>query len=150
MFTPERRGCVIQRCQNKNPRYELRPGYLGDVTHLKRGLRFEKKQWVELPPRKKKVDFQNWAKPDDFVRYGRRALVGLKAEDVKAVTIERLCLSLSLLMSKPLNSKRWIKVSYLNQFREFRVFRFPVSIPHIRILWVCNNCSKRVRTIVVL
>ena len=82
MFTRARRGCVIQRCQNKNPRSKLRPGYLGDVTHRKRGLRFEKKQLVEFPPRKKKVDFQSWARPDDFVRYGRRVFVGLRAGDV--------------------------------------------------------------------
>ena len=73
---------------------------MGDVTHRNGGLRFEKKQLVEFLPRRKKVDFQSWTRPDDFVRYGRRALVGLKAEDVKAVSIERLCLS--LLMSKNL------------------------------------------------
>ena len=78
----------------------MKPGYLGDVTHRKRGLRFEKKQLVEFPLRKKKVDFQSWARPDDLVCYGRRALVGLKADDVKAVSIERLCVS--LLMSKNL------------------------------------------------
>ena len=76
---------------------------MGDVTHRKRGLRFEKKQLVEFPPRKKKVDFQSWARPDDFVRYGRRALVGLRADDVTAVSIERLCLS--LLMSNNLKLK---------------------------------------------
>ena len=48
--------------------------------HRKRGLRFEKKQLVEFPPREKKVDFQSLARPDDFVRYGRRALVGLRVE----------------------------------------------------------------------
>ena len=69
---------------------------MGDVTYWKRGQRFEKKQLVEFPPRKKKVDFQSWARPDDFVRYGRRVLVGLRADDVKAVSIEILCLSLSL------------------------------------------------------
>ena len=115
----------------------MRPGYLGDVKHRKRGLRFEKKQLVEFLPRKKKVDFQSWARPDDFMRYGRRAFVGLRADDVKTVSIERL--SLSPHVEKPLNSKRWIKVSYLNQFREFRVFRFPMSISHIRILWLCNT-----------
>ena len=73
------------------------PGGVNDVMHRKRGLgilRFEKSQLVEFPPRKKKVDFQSWARPDDFVRYGHRALVGLRADDVKAVSIERLCLSL--------------------------------------------------------
>ena len=86
MFTRVRGGCVIHRCQNKNSTLETGPGYLGDVTHRKRGLRFEKKQLVEFPPRKKKVDFQSWARPDDFVRYGRCALVGLRADDVKAVS----------------------------------------------------------------
>ena len=36
-------------------------------------------------------------------------------------------LSLSPHVEKPLNSKRWIKVSYLNQFRECRVFRIPYN-----------------------
>ena len=70
---------------------------MNDVMHRKRGLgilRFEKKQLVEFPPRKKKVDFQSWASPDEFVRYGRRALVGLRDDDVKAVMRERLCVSL--------------------------------------------------------
>ena len=61
---------------------------------------FKKSELVEFPPRKKKVDFQSWAKPDDFVRYGRRALVGLRADDIKTVSIERL--RLSLLMWKNL------------------------------------------------
>ena len=66
----------------------------------KRGLRFEKKHSVEFLLPNERVDFQSWARPDEFVRYGRRALIGLRADDVKAVTIERLCLS--LLMSKKL------------------------------------------------
>ena len=81
----------------------MNPGGVNDVTHRKRGLRilrFEKSQLVEFLPQRKKVDFQSWARPDDFVHYGRRALVGLRAEDVKAVSIKRLCLS--LLMSKNL------------------------------------------------
>ena len=44
VFTRARGEDVSFRCQNKNPREELGPGYLGDVTHQKRGLRFEKKQ----------------------------------------------------------------------------------------------------------
>ena len=70
------------------------PEGVSDVTYRKRELRFEKKQLVEFLPRKKKVDFQSWARPDEFVRYGRRTLVGLRVDDVKAVSIERLCLSL--------------------------------------------------------
>ena len=45
----------------------------------------------------------------------------------------RKIVSLSPHVEKPFNSRRWIKVSYLSQFREFRVFRFPMSILHIRI-----------------
>ena len=66
---------------------------LGDVMHQKRGLRFEKKQLVEFLPPNERVEIQSWAKPDEFVRYGRRAFVGLRADDVKAVSIEILCLS---------------------------------------------------------
>ena len=35
------------------------PGGVNDVTHRKRGLRFEKKQWVEFLPWKKKDDFRS-------------------------------------------------------------------------------------------
>ena len=61
-------------------------------------------QLVEFLPRKKKFNFQSWARPDKFVRYGRRTLVGLRADDVKAVSIERLCVSLSS-CRKTFNSK---------------------------------------------
>ena len=77
---------------------------MGDVTHRKRGQRFKKKQWVEFLPPNERVEIQSWARPDEFVRYGRPALVGLRADDVKAVSIERLCLSPHV--EKPLNSKR--------------------------------------------
>ena len=76
---------------------------MSDVTHRKRGLRiwgFEKKQLVGFLSPNERGEIQTWARPDDFVRYGRRALVGLRADDVKAVSIERLCLS--LLISKNL------------------------------------------------
>ena len=76
---------------------------MSDVPHRQRELRiwgFRKKQGVEFLPQKKKVDFRGPPRPGDFVRYGCRALVGLRADDVKAVSIERLCLS--LLMSKNL------------------------------------------------
>ena len=72
---------------------------MGDFTHRKRGLRFEKSR-VEFLPLNERVEIRTWVRPDDVVRYGRRALVGLRADDVKAVSIERLCLS--LLISKNL------------------------------------------------
>ena len=77
---------------------------VSDITHRKRGLRFEKSQLVEFLPRKKKVDFRGSLWPDEFVRYGLRGLVGLGADDVKTVSIEGLCLS--LLMSKNLLTLR--------------------------------------------
>ncbi len=55
---------------------------------------------AEFLPPNERAEIQSWARPDDFVRYGRRTLVGLRADDVKAVSIERLCLS--LLMSNNL------------------------------------------------
>ena len=54
----------------------------------------------------------------------------------------RKIVSLSPHVEKPLNSKRWIKVSYLNQFR---VFRFPMSISHIRILGILQRERERER-----
>ena len=50
------------------------------------------------------MDFQCRARPNAFVRYGRCALVGLRANDVKAVSIETLCLSPHV--EKRLNSKK--------------------------------------------
>ena len=57
-------------------------------------LGFEKKQLVKFLRPNGKVKIQSWARPDDFVLYGRRALVGLRGDDIKAVSIKRLCLSL--------------------------------------------------------
>ena len=69
---------------------------MSDVTLRKRWLRIEKSHLVEFMPGKKKVDFRGSSRPDEFVRNGRRTLVGLGADDVKAVSIEGLCVSLSL------------------------------------------------------
>ena len=147
MFTRTRRGCVIQRCQNKNPSSELRPGDVSDITHRKRGLRilgFEKKQGVESLPPKERNEIQTWTGPDDFVRYGRRALVRLRADDVKAVSIERLCLSL-FSCRKTFKSK--VIKSFVPELRSRKVFRvyfgFPVSILHICILWACYITSQQ-------
>ncbi len=79
----------------KVPDKELGPGNVSDVTHRKRGLRFEKKQLVQFLPPNERVEIESWARPDDFVRCGRRELVELRDDDVKAVSIEKLCVSLS-------------------------------------------------------
>ena len=77
---------------------------VSDVTHLEEEADIWEKSvsWV-LGPRKT-VDFRGSSWPDEFVRYGRRALVGLRTDDVKAVSIVRLCLSLPY-VEKPFNSK---------------------------------------------
>ena len=54
---------------------------VSDVAHRKRGLRFKKSQLVVFLPGKK-VDFRGSSWPDEFVRNGRRTLVGLRADDV--------------------------------------------------------------------
>ena len=113
------------------------------VTRLKRRLRFEKSQLVEFLPGKKKVDFRGSSWPDKFVRYGRRSLVGLRADDVKAVSIEGLCLS--LLMSKNLFNSKVIK-SFVPELRSrkclcvsgflcylYMSYEHPMYISHIRI-----------------
>ena len=44
---------------------------VSDVTHRKRGLRFEKSHLVEI---------KTWVRPDEFVRYGRRTRWGGEME----------------------------------------------------------------------
>ena len=90
------------------------------VTHRERGLRCEKSQLVEFLPGKKKVDFRGSSWPDEFVRYGRRALIGLRADDVKEVSIEGLCVSLSPYVEKPFNSK--VIKSFVPELRSRKCF----------------------------
>ena len=69
VFTCVRGGCDNQRCHHKkNP--DSKCGRGREWRHVRKCWGFwgfEKKQLVEI---------QAWAKPEDFVRYGRRALVG--------------------------------------------------------------------------
>ena len=61
------------------------------------------------------------ARPDDFVR---RVLVGLKADDVKAVSIERLSLSLS-------SRRKTFKLKKVNKSfvpETFPCFRIPIYV----------------------
>ena len=67
------------------------------------------------------------------MRYGRRTLVGLRTDDIKAVSIERLCLS--LLMSNNLLLKG-NKGSYLNQFCECRVFRIRILVVYFWTMYI--------------
>ena len=122
MFTRAQRGCVIQRCQNKNPRNELGPGDVSDVE-----------SWVPAS------EWESW---DSEVGEGRRisALwaprVGWVESWRRKSSQHRKIVSLSPHVEKPLNSKKWIKVFYLNQFREFRVFGFLYMFMNI-LLTLC-------------
>ena len=103
---------------------------------------FEKKQWVEFLPPNERIEIQSWVRPDDIVRYGRRALVGLWADDVKAVSIESLCLSLSSCRisfnSKVIKSFVPEPISWISCFRipiyVYEHFMNMTSISHIRIM----------------
>ena len=65
----------------------------------------------------------------------------------------RKIVSLSPHVEKPLNSKRWIKVSYLNQFRVFGFLYMFMNIlrtlclSHISVSWVCYILSHPARTL---
>ena len=99
---------------------------------------FEKKQLVEFLPPNERVKIQTWARPDNFVRYGRRALVGLRAESAS-----KDCVSLSS-GRKTFNSK--VIKSFVPELRIRKVFRvyfgLPMSISHIRILWIYYTMSN--------
>ena len=109
---------------------------MNDVTHRKRGLRilgFQKKQLVEFLPPNERVEIQSWARPDEFVRYGRRDLVGLRADDVKAVSIEKFSLSLSLSSCRITFNSKVTKFRTWTNFVNVVYFGCPMSISHIRI-----------------
>ena len=103
----------------------------GDVGDVTRGLRFEKKlSWFPASERESGDSDLGEAR---WLCALRAPCVGwVESWRCKSNQLRKI-VSLSPHVEKPLNSKRWIKVSYLNQFREFRVFRFPMSISHIRI-----------------
>ena len=87
-----------------------------------------RKSRVEFLRSNGKVEIQSCARPDEFVSYGCHALVGLRADDVKAVSIERLCLSLSA-CQKTFNSKVIKFCTWTNVVN----FGFPMSSSHICI-----------------
>ena len=101
---------------------------VSDVTHRKRGLRFEKSQLVEI---------ETWERPDEFVRYGRRTWWGANGK----VSIERLYLS--PYVEKAFNSKvpelssRCVSgfLCYLWTFYEHYMY-----VSHIHV-WVCYNST---------
>ena len=96
----------------------------------KRGLKFEKSQLVEFLPGKKKVDFRGSSWPDYFVHYGRRALVGLRADDLKAVSTERWYLL--PYVEKPFNSK--VIKSFVPELRSRKCF-FVFQDSYVIYIW---------------
>ena len=109
---------------------------------------FEKSQLVEFLPPNERDEIGTWARPDDFVCYGGCALVGLRADNVKAVSIERLCISLHH-VEKPFNSK--VIKSFVPELRIRKCFcvsgflcylymsyEHSMYISHIHV-WLCNR-----------
>ena len=81
-------------------------------------LGFEKKQWVEFLPPNERVEIQRWARADEFVPLSLSSC---------RITFN----------SKVLKFRTWtnfVKVVY---------FGFPLSISHVRILWVCYIFSNK-------
>ena len=103
---------------------------------------FEKKQWIEFQSPNERVENQTWARPDEFVRYRFLALVGLRADDVKAVSIERLCVS--LFKSRKTFKLKKLNKSFIPETISWMscISGFAMSIAHIRILWVCYRITS--------
>ena len=96
------------------------PRDVNDVTHRKRGLRFEKCQLVEI---------ETWARTDEFVCYRRRTCWW--GADGK-VSIERWYLS--LYVEKPFNSK--VIKSFVPELRSRKCFScFGIPMFYGYMLW---------------
>ena len=83
--------------------------------------------WAEIW--EKPVEIEAWARPDEFVRYGRRACWGGGDGNI---VIERLCLSL-LSVEKPLNSK--VIKSFVPELRSRKCFRVSGFLCSMYMLW---------------
>ena len=93
---------------------------MSDVTHRKRGLRFEKSQLVVI---------ETWARPDEFVCYGHRTWWG-GAEG--KVSIERWYAS--PFVEKPFNSK--VIKSFVPELRSRKCFScFGIPMFYVYMLW---------------
>ena len=113
---------------------------VSDVTHRKRGLRFEKSQLVEFLPRKKTVDFRGSPKPGQRPCGRCRTWWGVGRWKSQVY--------LSPYVEKPLNSK--VIKSFVPELRN-RVFcvsgflcytvygyEYSMYISHVHV-WVCYN-----------
>ena len=141
-FTRARRGCVIQRCQKFQIGIETRGCGWRHAPEAWAEIWEKAVSWVPVSERKR------W----DLDLGEARRLCALRAPRVgwveswrcKSSQHRKICVSLSS-CRKPLNSKRWIKVSYLNQFRVFGFLYMFMNILwtlclfHISVSWVCYN-----------
>ena len=144
-----RGGCVIHRCQNKNPRLKGWPVDMNDVIHRKRVLGILKKS-VELRTRLRtgRVNFRGSLRPDKFVYYGHHTWWGgkWKSHHRKIVHLSSLCRNLKLKGNK--RFRTWTKKSLC----VFRVSGFLCSmyicyehsmyVSHIHV-WVCYKKKKK-------
>ena len=108
------RTCHSEMSQKKSQREDVTRD-MSDVTHRKRGLRFEKSQLVEFCRRKKKVDFRLLAEALQQVSHVVVVVVGADGK----VVIDRLCLSLPY-VKKPFNSK--VIKSFVLELRSRKCF----------------------------
>ena len=126
------------------------PGGVNDVMHRRRGLRiwgiWEKSvSWVPASKWESRNSELGEARRICALRAPRVGWVGLGwvglgwVENWRCKSSQhRKIMSLSLHVRKPLNSKSWIKVLYLNQFCVFRfLYMFMNILFLISVSWVC-------------
>ena len=113
------------------------PRDVNDVTHRKRGLRFEKSLLVEI---------ETWARPDEFVRYELRACwVGgrWKRRHRKIVPLSSLCRKTFKLKGNKsfvpeLRSRKCFCIFGISMFRNN--YEHSMNISHIHV-WLCYKYS---------
>ena len=88
---------------------------------------FEKKQLVEIWAWTREIRFSQLAEARPVVCGGGAARGEVQME--KSASKEIVCISPHV--EKPLNSKRWIKISYLNKFRVFRIPSVHFTHPYL-------------------
>ena len=132
MLTRARGGCVVHRCQNKNPIERLTSGCEWRHAPEARAWRIlgilkKSVSWVETRHRTRRVDFRGSQRPDEFARYRRRT---------RWWGIERMCISLRY-VEETLNSK--VIKSFVPGLRSRKCFScFEIPMFHVymlRTLW---------------
>ena len=136
MFTRARGGCVIQRCQNKNPRQKLGLRDVNDVMHRKLGIWEKAVSWVPASERESR---------DSELGEARR-ICALRAPCVSWVkswrcksSQHRKIMCLSPHVELPLNSKCFVPEP-ISCFRIMFIYMF------MNILWtlcIFTNPSAR-------